>query len=350
VDALRIKTANEGKWVFLTGTAGDAKTPLVIAFPINTTFKLGKTSDAFQKSTLALYVEIHSRFITWWLVNACRSQQLADATWSLGDAFQIVPAAACARSLLETAASLWVETTNLDEVWRRIKTNSATSGPEVGHWYEITNLIHTMLWASKFDKRAATLATSYGRLQRTNILSYINNLARATNGPIHDDYQWLCNAVHPSIGGMLAFAAPLMGHNTKTHAFQWVCSEPIHFTKLPHNTGQRGTNIPRYPHEEEEREATVENALARVAIFSVDVIKIVLDQALRVIDDIGLTPNAPATAIFEYWRTIRNPGKNANCACRSGKKVKYCPHNWNNQRRKSLRNLTYTQIIKLRLH
>jgi hypothetical protein len=251
------------------GNCRYAKTPLVIAFPINTVFKLGKTSDALRKSTLALYVEIHSRLITWWLVNAWRSQQLADATWSLGDAFQIVPAAACARSLLETAASLWVETTNLDEIWRRIKSNSATSGPEVGHWYEMTNLINSMLWASKFDKRATAYATSYGRLQRTNILSFIDKLARATDGPVHDDYQWLCNAVHPSIGGMLAFAAPMMGHDTKTHAFQWICSEPIRFTKLPNNTTQGGTDIPEYP-PEEEREATVENALARVAIFSVE--------------------------------------------------------------------------------
>jgi hypothetical protein len=81
----------------------------------------------------------------------------------------------------------------------------------------------------------------------------------------------------------------MMGHDTKTHAFQWVCSEPIHFTKLPHNTTQRYTDTPKYPPEEEEREATVENALARVAIFSVDVIKIMLDQALRLIDDFGLT-------------------------------------------------------------
>jgi hypothetical protein len=34
-----------------------------------------------------------------------------------------------------------------------------------------------------------------------------------------------------------------------------------------------------------------------------------LDQALRLIDDIGLTTNAPAMATFEYWRNIRRLGR-----------------------------------------
>lgn len=38
--------------------------------------------------------------------------------------------------------------------------------------------------------------------------------------PLHRGYQLLCNTVHPSVGGMPAFAAPMMGHETKTHAFQ----------------------------------------------------------------------------------------------------------------------------------
>jgi hypothetical protein len=58
------------------------------------------------------------------------------------------------------------------------------------------------------------------------------------------------------------------------------------------------------------------------------VIKIMLDQSLRVIDDSGLTTNAPAIGQPAYWRNIRRPVKNANCPCRSGKKVK--PHDWSN--------------------
>ena len=39
----------------------------------------------------ALFIEAHSNLIAWWLVTSWRGQQLAAATWSLGDSMQIAP-------------------------------------------------------------------------------------------------------------------------------------------------------------------------------------------------------------------------------------------------------------------
>jgi hypothetical protein len=54
----------------------------------------------------------------------------------------------------------------------------------------------------------------------------------------------------------------------------------------------------------EQREATIEEALARSSTFAVDVLRQTLDDALRIIDDLALTTHAPGMASFTYWRQI----------------------------------------------
>jgi hypothetical protein len=325
---LAIKVANEGEWSVLLSRDDP---PTVLAFPVSPKCRLRRSANQFQKSVLALYTAVHSRLITWWLINAWRSEQLASATWSLGDSFKIIPAAACARSLLETAASFWLETVKLRETWHGIKLDCWRNGPDHRHYYELTKLIYTMLWSAKFDKKVPELAQTYGKIERTNVLTLIDKLAQATSGAVHEDYQWLCNAVHPSIGGMLAFAAPMMGHDTKTHAFQWVCSEPLHFEHIRSgDRGRGGENRALWTDDAatEERQTTIEEAVARSAAFAVDVLERTLDDALRIIDDIGLTTHAPGMASFRYWRQISQKGQNSMCPCRSGRKVKHCLHRW----------------------
>jgi hypothetical protein len=181
-----------------------------------------------KKILLALYVEVHSRLVSWWLTNAWRSEQLARAAWRLGDSEQIVPAAACARSLLETAAAFWVDSRKLSELWRAVKAETAEQGSKLKHWHDLTMQIWRMMWGAKFDNKVPELAKMYELLPRTNVLSLIEKLERATSDTVQRDYQWLCNAVHPSIGGMLAFASPMMAHDTGTHGFQFVAPFATH--------------------------------------------------------------------------------------------------------------------------
>ena len=107
IDELRTATLDDGMWFFMTGEA-DGKTA-VIAWPV-------ADHTPRKKMFLAMYVEIHSRLVSWWLTNAWRSEQLARATWQLADFEQIIPAAACARSLVETAAGFWVDSRKLGRV------------------------------------------------------------------------------------------------------------------------------------------------------------------------------------------------------------------------------------------
>jgi hypothetical protein len=89
-----IRIGKDEQWYYVGGHIGTDQ--VVLAFPVN---KKLKSSQVFTEAPLALFIEVHSRLISWWLINAWRSQQLANATRHLADYTQLIPAAACARSL-----------------------------------------------------------------------------------------------------------------------------------------------------------------------------------------------------------------------------------------------------------
>src|SRR5262249_42402100 len=105
-EALRSATVEDGQWAvaFFSKQEAERRDRFLMAFPVASDYEIKSNEDVAR----ALFVDIHSRLIAWWLTNAWRSQQLARATWVLGDGMQIIPAAACSRSLLETSAALWV--------------------------------------------------------------------------------------------------------------------------------------------------------------------------------------------------------------------------------------------------
>ena len=226
-------------------------------------------------------------------------------------------------------------------MWKDVKRDRALNGPNINHRDVLTVEINKMLWGAKFDSKTPELERTYGRIPRTNILTQIEKLSRATNLPVQQDYQWLCNAVHPSIGGMLAFAAPMMGHATNTHAFQWVCEAPTSFynAKLSRDKHHVLVDTARLKDlgiepalntssETIFREATIHNAIARAASLAVEVLEKTLDGALRLVDDVGLTTNAPAMATFPYWRNLTRKYGSRSCPCRSGLKANQCLHRW----------------------
>ena len=301
------RTAGDGAFCYLGGTAGGK--PAVMAWPV------ADPPKNVKKTLLSLYVSVHSRLVSWWLTNAWRSDQLAHATWKLGDSEQLIAAAACARSLLETAAAFWVDSRKLIELWRAVKVEAAEKGPKVEHWDDLTRQIFKMMWSSKFDNKVPEFAKLSESLSRTNVLGLIEKLQRATSVPIWQDYEWLCNAVHPSIGTMLAYATPMLWHKTGTHGFQYVAPFATHIV------GSGGIHA----------ETTIDEAIARSAVLSVAVVRQTLDATLRIIDDVALTTGAPVMASFKYWRMLSQKSRNTLCPCRSGRKVKNCRHGWKEQ-------------------
>jgi len=175
----------------------------------------------------------------------------------------------------------------------------------------LRELTHAMLGA-KFDDRAANLKETWGRFESTNVLGQVEKFAKVAPADLQADYQWLCNTVHPSLGNFLVFSAPPFLHSTRTHMIQTVAGRSIHI--------ESGDAI--------EAERTVPLAMARAAAASLRSLRITLDRALQIIDDVALTTAAPAFAREPYWRNVTRPGPYERCPCRSGKKTRWCVHKW----------------------
>jgi hypothetical protein len=171
------------------------------------------------------------------------------------------------------------------------------------------------MWGAKFDKKVPVLNDTYGKIDRTNILTQIEKLACVTKYTLREDYQLLCNTVHPSLGSTLTFSGPFFIHKTETYAFQPLAPFPIRTIAM--------MNLDKI-----EKVSVVEDALVRAAVFASIVLLESLDNGLRVIDDVALTTGAPDIASFTYWRNIRQKGRNSSCPCRSGRLVKRCSHDW----------------------
>ena len=231
LEALRSATAEDGQWAsaFLSNEGRDRS---LVAFPVAPDHEIKSNEDVAR----GLFIDVHSRLVAWWLTNAWRSQQLARATWGLGDGMQIIPAATCSRSLLETSAALWVAAKKLRSVWIDVKRDCAANGIQFKQYHEISVEIWKAMWGSKFDDRVPNLNRHYSSIQSPNVLTLMDKLAKACAAPVHEHYQWLCNAVHPSIGGILTFAGPFWLHEERTVAMQSHAPFPIALIKERHRS------------------------------------------------------------------------------------------------------------------
>jgi len=296
----------DGVWGFCTTHSPDGKQGLALPLSPNAPLEL---------SSQLVFVEMHTWLTAWWLMYAWRARQLATAVAQHYIADDIIAAAACARALVESAAAVWSDSRVLAEAWRAVKTDRSglTESGAAARCQRMMTALWGIMFGSKFT-RSQELKTAFGRFERTNVLGQIDKLSKAYSCSLADDYEWLCNTVHPSIGNAFVFGRLWLHHDTGTHLVAPYSGKAL-VIKLPDGSIQRN-------------ERPVEMAVVRGAGFALEVLTATLDEALRVVDDVGLTTRAPELARDKYWRNIRRPGLYELCPCRSGHKVKWCQHIW----------------------
>jgi len=103
-----------------------------------------------------------------------------------------------------------------------------------------------------------------------------------------------------------------MAHETNTHAFVWYGPVATHVESAGTHRAERN----------------IQEAVIRSAAIAVRVISTVLNETLRLIDDLGLTTRAPHLATFDYWQKLSIATPRQLCPCRSGHRAKDCSHRW----------------------
>ncbi|MEV7428310.1 hypothetical protein AB0N29_01715 [Nocardioides sp. NPDC092400] len=261
------------------------------------------------------YVEVHQSLAAWVLLNAWRARQLVDAGSSLRDTSQTIPAAACVRSLAETAAQLHTDARKIATAWDTAK-RSGRPGPDTPqarhHRDDLLEGLNQALVGAKFTDRVPDLQEAYGRVQRSNVLSAIDRLTRFYGADWQRDYQWLCNAVHPSIGNFLAFSSPALGHDSGTHTMWLLAGMPL---ELVSATGSESVR-------------TIQTAINRMLDRSAALLTTTLDAMIRLTDDVGLVTRAGRISPDRYWRDHRIVDRKQPCPCRSGRRASRCYHDW----------------------
>ena len=301
---LEPQTAGE-HWSFIT-IRGEASGLRALACPTR--------SVGLETMFLFPFIEVHSVLVAWWLTAAWRTRQLTEAATALSEHAQTVAAASCVRALVETAAQLWVDARKLADAWREIKLEGTpiTDGDAYRRRTQLMAVLNEVLLGSKFDEKVPGLKATYGRVQRKNVLGSIEKLAKVVGPQFQEDYQWLCNTVHPSLGNYLAFSSPMMRHDTGTHILTSFHGWPLSI--------ERG--------EEKYSERSIQEAVGRAHEQSALVLRDVLDAGLQLVDDVGLTTQAPKMSMMSYWRDLVVDDTQQLCPCRSGKRGYRCRHVW----------------------
>lgn len=264
-----------------------------------------------EATEAAFYVEIHSRLTAWWLAYAWRADELRRVTAELAARRQILAAASCARALLETAAAFCDDAENVQSVWDKIKRTPTfgSAGKLVTNRSELTNLLLSLQLGAKFKE---TQLPAFDGKDRAHVMGGLKRLARARpDDDVWSSYEWLCNAVHPSVGTTL-----VRGANVQTHASQFFSRMMIaHSPPDEQPMGSSGVGL-------------ISDAIELASATALEVLAVAMPATLVVIDDVGLTSGACAVADFHYWRRITPSERNEMCVCGSGKKTKRCGHDW----------------------
>lgn len=259
-----------------------------------------------------LWLPIHSGLISWWLLTTWRAREMAGAAIELIERGSVLPAAACARSLLETAAAARYDTKRWSGMWLNCRRYAPTVAEPVPSsiYRELHNYVVEMLVGGKFKgvlpTEISVLATM--PVTRTNIQTCLDHLTRV-NPKVGTVYDVLCNAVHPSVASTVPYVVGIEHPHPGEVRMRF---ERAGVTQSAISTGLV---------------STWEATLSAIKL-GLEVVVESLDESLRSVDDLCLTARLGQLKEATYWRCITSPGRNERCPCRSGRKVKDCRHQW----------------------
>ncbi|MET7944166.1 SEC-C domain-containing protein [Streptomyces sp. NPDC005302] len=255
--------------------------------------------------------DLHMRMGAWRLTQLWRAAELAEQTVESLGRWQLLVAAACSRSLLEGAAALTHETTLLHEAWDTFKkAGPPTTASLTRFSTDLNNRLAKLQYASRVGQ-------SSGRppvLQSTNVMTYINKLAKnTTTVDVLDLYEWLCDAVHPSFGSATTYTVLRASDRPKSHAIEQYARHPLQ------PLADSGYAVA----------PTVAHAAADALILAAEVVQNSLSLAKWIMDDIGLTVEILGLNRLSYaGGSDQSPQRSDPCPCGSGRKYKRCVHRW----------------------
>ena len=175
-------------WVFVTGEWEDGGQ---VALASNL---VGGIASPQRYVHLQLF-DLHPRMIGWYLTALWRARELTDDLIASLGAWHVVASAALSRSLFEGAFAFVAEAGEMADAWYAMK---ATGPPDTFAAEAFGKELERFLLQAQLGTRIGERG-----VRRTAIKTMIDRGIRRADleqAPLDEQYNWLCDAVHPSYG------------------------------------------------------------------------------------------------------------------------------------------------------
>lgn len=301
--AQRLEAADaDADWFYVIGVRADG-TRVAYASDRVKLRTLGQTDI-----TTFLLFDQWASLDAWRLTHLWRVSDLADASYAALGRWEIIPAAACARALLEGVAAFVVEGAQLIAEWSSFKRRGT---PDLDSLESFRRSFGGLLLKAQMGSRVTDLIAERPALKRQNVLTFLQKLDRGREPSLFPDYDWLSDAVHPSFGFGSTYTVTQGVHKSGSTFAQDVA-------RRPHLAATRVRKI----------EPTVAITAANVVVNAVNEFAEAFPRVSGLRSDIGLTSGAAFAVTGDAGGSLTRPGRNSPCPCGSGRKFKSCGHQW----------------------
>jgi hypothetical protein len=212
-----------------------------------------------------------------------------------------------ARALIEEAGCLIVESRKISQAWEEAK---AVPEHPIERPSRVRSLLHPVLVQAAFGTRIKDLPNAP---QAISVQTYVDKVAKATaESRFTTWYDWLTDAAHPALGARAAYASPPITSEARAVTYRYHARSPLlemdsaGLTQLDHELAHYAAD------------ATL---AAGMVIFDL------LEQALLMVDDFGLTTGAAGLTNRNYWRKLTPVRGSRSCPCGRGSWAD-CQHRW----------------------
>jgi hypothetical protein len=261
--------------------------------------------------------DIYSLLVSQLLTKSWRAKQLAEGVKMSLDGWNLTIAATAVRGLIETISAWFIESKEVAESWKILRLRKVKSIDDI---LDIRKSLFMSAFQMAWGTRLPSMVKGeHGKkLKRTSIQALIKKAEATMPRPgLYERYEILCDAVHPSWGSDELFWLEAGPADTIPQVRCLLSLESV---------GQIDTNIttaitPGSP---------VSHVIFSEAAWALNF----LLEAFRAYDsmcrDIFLTAKLYILSDLNFWGVIKPSDSYEPCACGSGKKTRFCPHEFGN--------------------
>jgi hypothetical protein len=253
---------------------------------------------------------VHSSLASECLLKSWRVAQLSDGLTQSLSSWNLAVSAGVARALVETASAWAVESRDVSAEWGSLKRTRVVSGADA---LRVRSALFKAAAQVAWGTRLSPILKKHPGVQRTNILTLVQKAQKRYAVPaLFHDYEILCDAVHPSWGASECYWTEAGRAPDLPQVHVQIGLDAIGWLGASSDSIKPGSPL-------------AEKILSCSA-WAVDRLAQDLPSFAQTCRDLCLTGRVFLLSNLGYWGIVRPAGTYELCACGSGKKTKFCFH------------------------